>query len=102
MALGYKIRTGGGLQDKVFGIFGTDHEDDEDDAKMTDESGAMAEAAELKQAKAWAKYQNVQSALNGRTFRFAAYVPETAEEAALLYAQFLARHTTPGAFALYK
>ena len=99
MALGYKIRTGGGLQDKVFGIFGTDHEDDEE---TTDEFGAVAEAAEFKAAKSWAKRQSVEAALCGKAFVFTAYLPQTAEEAALLYAQFLAMHKTPGAFALYK
>ena len=97
--LGYKLRTGGGLEDKVFGSFGTAYDDEEE---TTDLDGAAVDAAELKEAKAWAKKQNVEAARCCKTFTFQAYLPQTAEEDATLYAKFLAMHKTPGAFALYK
>jgi hypothetical protein len=91
--LGYKMRTGGGLPDKVFGAFSLKDEAD------ADNEGPSPDHSE---ATAWAARQNEQARMCGReAFVFAAVVPADEAEGERLYAMYLATMGSKD-FSLYR
>ena len=94
---GFRLRTGGNLPDKVFGIFSL-HEHSDDGAE---DNGATLKTADHQESEAWAKKQNRQAAFCDKFFTFTAYVPSTEAEESTLYAQFLAIKGQRAAYALY-
>lgn len=69
--IGFKIRTGGTLPEKIFGVFSLTDPDAEDEEQAS---------AEHKQAEAWAKKHTDEAKLLDKPFTFVAYVPSCSEE----------------------
>ena len=93
MALGFKIRTGGGLPEKLFGAFSSSMDYEEADADSESEISADEAAASH-----WVKKQNVESKLNGYSFTFALRYAASPADAIDLYKEFVCQQD----FRLYK